>query len=146
MLSVFVEETIYCSTYDFFVLVAFRVIEMVLVFTYKTQIMHVIFNCIICKVFCIFIYIYIFIDKIECPTYNVGASKLHYVDCLQRRCPVNNYRSNEINVGISYGLLDFLCLTKVIFSVFEFIFPMLLNLLRYGVLHNIIMLCLFLSF
>lgn len=51
-------------------------------------------------------YIYVCNDKIEsffnidkCPTYNVGASKLHYVDCPQRRCPVNNYRSNEINVG-----------------------------------------------
>ena len=58
------------------------------------------------SVFYIYMHIYIFNDKTEsffnvdkCPTYNVGANKLHYVDCRQRRCPVNNYRSNEINVG-----------------------------------------------
>ncbi|XP_078341302.1 uncharacterized protein LOC111106463 isoform X2 [Crassostrea virginica] len=40
----------------------------------------------------------IWVEKDSCPTYNVAAEKLDFFRCSKRRCPPDNYRSNEINV------------------------------------------------
>lgn len=40
----------------------------------------------------------VWVEKDRCPVFNVGAKKLDTTSCSQTRCPLYNYRSNDIDV------------------------------------------------
>lgn len=40
----------------------------------------------------------VWVEKDMCPVFNVGAKKLDTTSCLQTRCPLHSYRSNDIDV------------------------------------------------